>query len=260
MATPKKPKIMKNEEGEILVERFSPIRRFEHHLVALGFIMLILTGLPQKFHGPVSAWILGVLGGLDTARFIHRFFGLVFVFHALAHLGSFVLGTIRGTMRPTLVPTFQDLRDARDNLLYYFGFRAKPPAMPKFDYRQKFEYMGLVLGGLVMILSGLILLFPKTTAGFLPGEVIPVAQMLHTNEAMLALLVLVVWHVYGSVLSPDVFPLDTSVFTGYMTAEELKHHHRLEYDRLFPDDAPERHVENAPVEEPPPPRVASNHG
>ena len=51
---------------------------------------------------------------------------------------------------------------------------------------------------------------------------------------MLAFLVLVIWHIYGAVLSPEVFPIDRSIITGYVSAEELEEHHAQEYDRLFP--------------------------
>lgn len=227
--------IKRTPDGEVLVERFSPIRRVEHMIGLITISTLFLTGLPQKFDGPVAAGILSLFGGLDTARLIHRTAGIIMVGHAFVHITAIVAGTLAGRMRLTLLPTLQDLRDARDNLLYYFGFRKHGAELPKFDYRQKFEYLGMVLGGLVMVFSGLVLLFPQITASFLPGVAIPVARVMHTNEAVLAFLVLIVWHVYGSHLSPDVWPMDKSIFTGYQTIDELKHHHALEYRRLFPD-------------------------
>ena len=43
-------------------------------------------------------------------------------------------------------------------------------------------------------------------------------------------------------LRPEVFPLDTTIFSGKMRVSRLKHEHALEYERLFPDrveDEPE---------------------
>lgn len=239
-------RIITGKDGTVHVERFSPIRRVEHILVLTTFVALIVTGLPQKFEGDFSNWVLGVLGGLDTARLIHRIAGIVFSIHASVHIVAFMVGMMLGRMRWTLLPTLQDLRDARQNLLYYLGLREKPPELPKFDYRQKFEYLGMVLGGLVMVASGLILLFPQLFASYLPGSLIPAARVAHSNEAMLALLVLIVWHLYGSHLSPEVFPMDTSVFTGFMTKEELRERHVLEFRRLFPGEAvhEEKHAES----------------
>lgn len=232
------PRLKFDSNGEVMVERFTPVRRFEHWLAIFSFVALVVTGFPQKFAGTSSAWMLDLLGGLDTARFLHRVSGIVFCVHATLHLGAAVVGLVTGRLRPALLPVPQDLRDAWNNLGYFLGFRPRPPELPVFDYRQKFEYVGLVLGGLVMLASGLILMFPAQFASFFPGQVIPAARLAHSNEALLAFLVLIVWHAYGAVLSPEVFPLDTSIFTGYIHAHELRERHTLEYKRLFPDGTP----------------------
>ncbi|MCA9555213.1 MAG: cytochrome b/b6 domain-containing protein [Myxococcales bacterium] len=234
------PKVKRSPSGELLVERFSTPRRIEHIIAIITFATLVITGLPQKFDGSnLGHWIIGALGGLDHTRYIHRIAGVVFSVHAVAHIMAFVVGLLTRKMRMSLIPVPQDLRDAWQNLMFYLGRVKKPPRLPKFDYRQKFEYIGMVMGGLVMVFSGLILMYPMEIARMLPGETIPAALVAHSSEAVLALLVLVVWHMYSVILSPDVFPLDTSMFTGYMTAEELKHHHRAEYDEVFPDGQPD---------------------
>lgn len=232
------PKIKRLPDGRILVERFTPVRRVEHLLTIATVGLLFLTGLPQKFDGPVAAWFLSLFGGLDDARMVHRVAGIVLSVHAVIHLATIAAGILMGVMRLSLLPTLQDLRDARQNLLYYLGFRKEPAQLPKFDYRQKFEYIGMVFGGLVMVVSGIVLLFPQWVASVVPGELVPAMRVMHTNEAVLAFLVLLVWHLYGSHLSPDVFPMDKSIFTGYVTLDYLEHHHHLEYLRLFPQGFP----------------------
>lgn len=229
------PEIIRLPNGQVMVKRFSLPRRFEHILAIVTFVALIVTGFPQKFDtSNFGHWVLGLFGGLDNARYVHRAFGVLFCLHAITHLMVAILGALRGTMRMSLLPVTQDLRDAWQNLRYYMGYREHGPKLPKFDYRQKFEYIGLVLGGLVMVASGLVLMYPMLLAQFLPASLIPAAQVAHSNEAMLAFLVLVIWHIYGAVLSPEVFPIDRSIITGYVSAEELEEHHALEYDRLFP--------------------------
>jgi len=107
------PKIIRRPDGEILVERFTPIRRVEHLLAIATFVVLVLTGFPQKFYEAEWArWLLGMMGGLDTARTIHRVAGLVFVTHAVVHLGAMFLGVITRRVRLTLLPTPQDVRVA----------------------------------------------------------------------------------------------------------------------------------------------------
>ena len=90
-----------------------------------------------------------------------------------------------------------------------------------------------------MISTGVVLWFPVNVARFLPGEVIPAAKAAHSNEALLAFLVIVTWHIYNSIFSPEVFPLDTGIFTGKISRERMVHEHPLELAR----------IENVPVEE-----------
>ena len=70
---------------------------------------------------------------------------------------------------------------------------------------------------MIMVLTGLILWFPVTAVRYLPGEAIPVAALMHSKQALVVLLLASAWHIYDSIFSPDVFPLDTSIFTGYTT-------------------------------------------
>ena len=36
-------------------------------------------------------------------------------------------------------------------------------------------------------------------------------------------------------LRPEIFPLDTTIFSGKMSVARLEHEHPLEYERLFPE-------------------------
>jgi formate dehydrogenase gamma subunit len=239
-----RPRIIKSDDGTVLVERFPPARRLEHGMAIATFVLLLVTGFPQKFYqADWARFVIDVLGGLDATRTLHRVVGVVFAIHLLLHVSIFVAGLLTRRMRPSLVPGFQDLRDAWADLGYYLGFRERPAALPKFDYRQKFEYVGLILGGFVMAATGLLLYFPRFFVTFVPGELVPAARVAHSNEALLALLVLAIWHIYAAVLSPEVFPLDKSVFTGFIPAEELKHRHRREWERLFPEEAARERAE-----------------
>ncbi|MBI2913138.1 MAG: HAMP domain-containing protein [Chloroflexi bacterium] len=222
--------------GEYL--RFSLWQRFEHWLLVASFFTLLATGLPQKFDDAApSVWVINTLGGIDTARFIHRIAATVFVFESVMHVGGIALSMLRRRLGPTMVITLQDFRDAFNMLRYSLGLTRERPRFDRYDYRQKFEYWGIVFGAVIMIASGAALWFPTYVTRLLPGEVIPAAKQMHGGEALLAFLVIVVWHFYDVVLSPAVFPLDLTMITGKISRHRLMDEHPREYARLIGAEA-----------------------
>ncbi|HET8644260.1 MAG TPA: cytochrome b/b6 domain-containing protein [Vicinamibacteria bacterium] len=224
--------------GEVV--RFSLRQRLEHVAVMTLFVALALTGFPQKFPDTAWArWLVDAMGGLGVARWLHRAAGLGFGALAALHLGSAVAGLITRRQALSLVPSRQDFRDVVQNLRYYVGLTEKKARFDRFDYREKFEYWGMVLGAVVMTFTGLVLYFPLLVTRVLPGELIPVAKVAHSNEGLLAFLVVITWHIYNAHLAPEVFPFDRSVFTGRISRERMEHEHPLELERS-PQGTPER--------------------
>ena len=219
------------------VTRFSVLERFEHFAVMTLFAVLALTGFPQKFYDHRWAQVLtGWLGGVDTARWFHRAAGIAFGALLVMHLARLVWSVVRGTTLLSMVPTRQDFLDAVQTIRYYLRASDTPARFDRFDYRQKFEYWGLILGSFIVVGTGLVLLFPIQTAQLLPGQVIPAAYVAHSQEGLMAFLVVIVWHIYNAHLSPDVFPFDTSIFTGEISVERMHHEHPLELERIEKTD------------------------
>jgi cytochrome b subunit of formate dehydrogenase len=213
--------------------RFTLQQRAEHASVMTLFIILALTGLPQKFFE--ASWaraIISALGGIDQVRWFHRVAGVLFTVITAAHLGWVSAHVVMGRTTLAMVPTRQDFLDAIQQLQYYMGAKDEPAKFEKFDYKQKFEYWGLVLGAIIVISTGLVLLFPILATRFLPGEIVPASKLAHGNEGLMAFLIVVVWHIYNAHLNPDVFPFDATIFTGKISMDRLHHEHELEYERL----------------------------
>jgi formate dehydrogenase gamma subunit len=216
------------------IVRFSRWARFQHLALIVLFSILLLTGLPQKWpYAEGSRWIVTELGGIFLVRWVHRTAGILFATLIVAHMATAIRGLITGRAQPAMLFTPKDFTDAIDDLRYSLGQADAPPKFGRYDYRQKFAYWALLFGASVMIMSGFTLYFPIQFTSVFPAEFIPVAKLLHSNQALLAFLIILVWHMYGAHLNPDVFPFDSSIFTGRIGKERLKREHRLEYEQLF---------------------------
>lgn len=215
------------------LQRFSRWQRLQHFCVMILFTLLCLTGLPQKFYE--SGWaasVLGFVGGIDRARWIHRACGLSFTALMVVHFAVEIFSLLRGRGSLSLVPNRQDFTDAIVTLRYYLGLSDQQARFDRFDYRQKFEYWGLVLGSVLVVSTGLVLLYPVEVTRWLPGTLVPVAMVAHSNEGLLAFLTILIWHIYNAHLNPDVFPFDTTIFTGRISLERMHHEHPRELERI----------------------------
>lgn len=224
--------------GEEFV-RFTLSQRLEHLLLIVSFTVLTVTGVPQKFHEAGWAdWSMNLVGGIDAVRSIHHVAAILFILEGLYHAAYVVNAVLLRHGRPSMLPGLKDVRDAIHMVLYFLGFAKTQPRFDRFDFRQKFEYWGVVWGGVVMIATGLIMWFPVVATKLLPGEFVPAARAAHGGEALLALLVIVIWHFYSAFFSQQALPFDKSIFTGKISAERMAEEHPLEYERLVGKPAP----------------------
>lgn len=220
------------DSGAYLV-RFSAKQRVEHFVTMIDFVGLVATGLPQKFYTARWAqWIIDVLGGIDAVRWIHRFFGIVLIVSVILHAVGAVSAIMSRKVHFTMAVNKRDFSDAIQTLRYYLGMADHPARFDRYDYKQKWEYWSLMIGNVIMILSGLTLMYPTVVARLGPGEIVPAAKVAHSNEGLMAFLVITIWHVFNAHLNPDVFPFDASIFTGRISRERMEHEHPLELERM----------------------------
>jgi formate dehydrogenase subunit gamma len=231
MAWLRREKVAKAPKPKTVV-RFPLIERIEHAGSAITFILLVVTGLPQtKPELGIARAIIDTLGGIGPTRIIHRTIGFTFVALMLIHVLRLVARSVKRHRLPVMVPSRQDFLDVVQTFRHYL-FGDRRPKVAKFDFAEKFEYWGLFLGGIVMSTTGILLVFPELASHLLPGVVVAAARVVHGFEATFAVSVVILWHSYGVIFKPEIFPLDTSIFSGRMSVHRLKHEHELEYDRL----------------------------
>jgi formate dehydrogenase gamma subunit len=222
------------------VVRFSVRQRVEHAAVMILFLVLAVTGFPQKFYdaGWASTFV-DLIGGVGRLRWIHRAAGILFAALSAFHIGALVFEAATGRVAMSMIPTRKDFADVIQQLRYYLRLSETHARFDRFDYREKFEYWGLVFGGIIMVSTGFILYFPIAVTRYLPGELIPVAKVAHSNEGLMAFLVVILWHIYNAHFAPDIFPFNKTIFTGRISIEHMRKEHPIEYERLFPDAARE---------------------
>ena len=229
------------DRGDARIRRFSRLRVAEHWGIILSTLVLFATGLCQRFWNlEMSQWFILNMGGIDNVRLVHRYAGVVFFLQLFSNVAVAAAGVARGKWEASMFVTRKDLSDAIQNMKYYFGLHDRPAQCDRYDYMEKFEYWTILVGGLLMVVTGAILWFPILVTRFLPGEVIPTAKALHSNEAMLIFVINALWHILNAVFSPEGFPLDTCIFTGYLSRERMAREHPLELARIEGGTAPEQ--------------------
>jgi cytochrome b subunit of formate dehydrogenase len=212
-------------------QRFSKSDRLQHLVMVVSFLVLTVTGLPQKYiylnNRYVDALIDG-MGGIEAVRIIHRFAAtalmIVTVFHALAVAHRLYVRRVRMTM----LPGYTDALDALQAVRYNLGLAKERPRMDRYTWEEKVEYWSLIWGTVVMVATGFMLWNPVATARFLPGEYIPAAQVVHGGEALLAILAVLIWHFY----SVHVRHFNKSMFTGELSEHEMQDEHPVELERV----------------------------
>jgi len=241
--------VVSNPIGDL--PRYSIHIRIQHMLTFVTFLALAFTGLPIAFFDHVwAAPLNAAVGGVDISRIIHRTLASVMIFSMIYHLFTITLGTAqkiitgRFELQRTIIPLFKDIRDFRDDMLYFAGKRDQRPEMDKFMYKQKIHYFAAAFGNMVMVLSGSSFLFPDIWASILPASIAPQFQEMmrisHPHEALLALLVIAFWHWYNVHLAPGRFPMQWTFLTGKITREHQMEEHFLEYLRCLVEIPEER--------------------
>lgn len=216
-------------ESQKNYQRFDLGQRIEHLLLMLTTIVLLLTGLPQKYRE--FAWSQALMAtpeGVELIRLVHHTAAIVMALLALYHFGKAIVKLFQKKLSADLLITWQDVKDAFGMLKYLLFLNKEKPRFGKFNFEQKVTYWVVAIGFLLMILSGFIIWFPVWFTQWLPGGVVPAAKLMHSSEAIAAAFFILIWHIYHV----HIERLNLSIFTGKLTEKEMKEYHKKEYDRV----------------------------
>ncbi len=227
-------------EPRYYIRRFTRTQRVTHLFVIMSFLSLAMTGMMLKFSSmPWARFIADLLGGVQVAGVIHRTAAVVTFGYFLAHLVA--LYTYKRKRRLSIFRLVfnknsmmfgkKDLVDFWGTLKWFVGAGPRPN-YGRWTYWEKFDYLAVFWGVAVIGLSGLMLWFPEFFTKFMPGWLINVATIIHSDEALLAVGFIFTVHFFNTHLRPEAFPMDTVVFTGVAPLEEYKNDRPQEYAEL----------------------------
>jgi cytochrome b subunit of formate dehydrogenase len=131
----------------------------------------------------------------------------------------------------SMIPGLRDARDLVGMFRWFFGL-GKKPTFERWTYWEKFDYWAVFWGVAIIGSSGLMLWFPEFFCRFLPGQLLNVAKVIHSEEALLATGFIFTIHFFNTHLRAEKFPMDMSMLTGLVSEEELKEERPELVDRL----------------------------
>lgn len=225
--------------------------RVQHLNLFINFTILVITGFALKY--PEAFWVSPITDvplGMTFRGFLHRLCGVAIVTLGGYHI-LYLIFTERGRgIIKDMIPRLKDAKDIWETLKnnLFINRPAKEIRMGRFNFREKFEYLGLIWGTIVMAVTGFILWFKTEWLMYFPMWTYDVARAIHFYEAILATLTILVWHFYSVIFNPDVYPMSWAWITGDLSEHEMELEHGLELERIkagrkgklmeFPEAAP----------------------
>jgi len=214
-----------------IVRQKPPFRRMksdevgQHTLLMVTFVVLVITGFSLRYKQ--SWWVdllFGWEGGFPLRGIIHRIAASLFVVSVIWHL--LFLFTPRGRQFvKDMAPRLFDFRQFFHMISYNLGLRHDKPAFGRFSYVEKAEYWALVWGSVMMLVTGFFMWFDELAVSWFPKGALDVMLVIHYYEAWLATLAILIWHLYSTVFSPNVYPMNPSWIDGQMPLEVYRHEH-----------------------------------
>ena len=205
------------------VFRFTVGERVAHWSHAVSFFILLFTGLGMfsMFFRPA----LGIVGGIEVARNIHRIVAVLFV---VVFVINFFIGeggrNLREWVKDIISFDKNDLAHAMNFPIEFFGAHRPFPPQGKFNGGEKLNSAIMLTGMIFIVITGFMMWFPAS----IPRVILEWTYPLHSGFALLLSAVLIA-HLYLSFLHPDSNQALKGMFNGYVPAKFAYEHYEKWY-------------------------------
>jgi len=217
------------------VSRMSTNQRWQHLLLLVSFIVLVVTGFALKYP---DSWIATMLGLSERLRSLtHRIAGVVMIGAGVYHLFYIALTRSGRRLIGDFAPRPKDAVDAWGTMRFYLGLSRRKPEFARFSYAEKAEYWALVWGIVLMAATGIMMWAKVWVGDLLARWWVDAATAIHFYEAVLATLAIVVWHFYQVFFDPDVYPMNWAWWDGKMSRKHYKEEHPLDTETVVEGSA-----------------------
>jgi formate dehydrogenase subunit gamma len=216
-----------SNDGQPVIERFTPFERSVHLLNAAAFVALAISGLVMSFGKYVLLPILGstLFGWLTYAlKTLHNFVGPLFVVTLLIFIVTYIKDNL---------PRAADIAwlKAAGGL-----FSGQEVPSHRFNAGEKTMFwVGALLLGLTVAASGLVLDKLVPGLGETRGQM-QVAQMVHGIAAMI-MMAMLLGHIYMALTTRGAIK---GMQTGWVDEAWAREHHELWFDDIKAGKLPAR--------------------
>lgn len=197
-----------------LLLRYGGWTRLNHWLVAISFVLLVLSGLP--FFHPFFWSLTGLFGGPTMTRILHPYIGLFMTLFFLIMAVSFFKESLLKRHDIQWLKQIRDVLTNRDERL---------PPVGKNNAGQKLVYWIMLLCVAGLLVTGLLIWQPYF-ADAVPITLRRLASMGHAYIAFFAIITLII-HIYSGIWVKGSFQ---AMIRGHVSKAWAKHHHGLWYE------------------------------
>jgi formate dehydrogenase subunit gamma len=192
-----------------VVERYTPLQRLNHWIVAIAAVLAALSGLALFY--PAFFALSALFGGGSGTRILHPFIGVVaFVFFIITTISFWKLNWINENDRQW-TKRLRDVIANRDDDL---------PEVGKYNAGQKYLFWVMVATLWLLILSGVVMWRPWFADAF-PIWLNRLAVVVHAVSAVVMIAGIIV-HVYAALWVKGTMRAMTR---GTVSRSWARHHH-----------------------------------